>query len=64
MARARDGWRMREWTAKVRGESRNTGILGQRQVTLSWADDTVLRNDGRQWRGIGEGVFCPPPEGH
>ena len=32
------------------------GILGQRQVTLRWANDTVWINDGGKGR-VGQGVF-------
>ena len=64
MAIAREGWRGRSQTAKGRGEARNIGILGQRQVTLSWADDPVLRHDVSSWRGCWGRRRLPPPEGH
>ena len=64
MARAKEGWRGRARIYKSMVEARNIGIMGHRQVALSWSDDPVMIHDGRQWRGCRGRRVLFPPEGH
>ena len=50
MERAREVRRGGARTEKGRGESGNIGMLGRRQVTPRWEDDTVWRHNGSGWR--------------
>ena len=49
---------------RVRERYRSIGMLGLRQVTPWWEDDTVRRQDGRRWRGCRGRRGLPPLEGH
>ena len=51
-------------TEKGRGKTRNTGMMGQRQVTPRWIDDPVKRHNRRRWRGCQGRRGMPLPEGH
>ena len=66
MEGAREGHRGGARTEKGRVKIGNIGILGQRQVTPRWEDDTVQRNYGHQRRGcrVRRGLPPPAPEGN
>ena len=56
----REGRRGVAQTAMSRVVARGIGILGRRQVTLRWSDDTVWRHVSGG--GVGAGGGCPPPK--
>ena len=64
VAREREVRRERARTAKGKGEAGNIGMLGRRQVTPRWADDTVRIQSGRRQRGCWGRRGLPPSEGH
>ena len=44
--------------------ARGIGVLGQRQVTTRWANDTVWLHNGSRWDSGQGPVREPPPDGN
>ena len=59
MTGARDGNRGGAQTGSSRVVAGGIGMMGRRQVTPRWADDTVPRHVGGGV--VGSGGVCPPP---
>ena len=44
--------------------ARGLGVLGQRQVTPRWANDTVWMHNGSRRESVQGRVRAPPPDGN